>query len=144
MPSIYDSDSDLDDSIRQKTVAGRTGQVEDETRDDCTRKVPVDKQYRTGSRYSVLRCLAWIHSEGALEVETEGTELRHCNLKNSHEDSGALAVNRHSSCSNMHVQDNAEQDDIVTSATPLSRVLSEHRLPSDRDLASHFNRPEMR
>jgi hypothetical protein len=143
MPSIDDSDSDLEDSIRRKTVARRTGQVEDETRDDCTRKVPVDKQYRTGSKYSLLRCLAWSHSEGALEVETERTELGHGNLKNSHEDSGALAVNRHSSCSSMHVQDNAEQEDIVTSATPLSRVLSEHRLPSDRDLASHFNRPEM-
>jgi hypothetical protein len=141
MPSSYDSDSDTEENIRcSETVSRQKGRDHAETRDDRIHNGPVDRQDRIGSQYSLLRCLAWSQSEGTDEVETEGEARRLRILMDSHDQHERLPIGGDLAFFQVSAQGNLEERESVPRAVPPARVLSEHRLPSDKDLSSHFQR----
>lgn len=123
LPSMYDS---FDEDDEEDTF----GSILDETRDDHIKVRDEDDQQRRGSRYALLRSLAWSQDED-LEEECED-RVDSSNLT----DASAMLYTLVASICTISAQPASEETTKNKRDKGRSCILWEQQVPSNRDLAT--------
>jgi hypothetical protein len=119
LPSMYDSDDEEDDTFSVTIY---------ETRDDHIKKHREDDQQRRGSRYALLRSLAWSQDEEADETSEYRMEYP------STDDPAVLCTAIGGICTTPPPP--ASEETKNNRATGGSSILWEQQVPSGRDLGA--------